>query len=83
VAPVGILYRSDRVGDLVAREASIPTHGGPLAIAGAAAVAAAVSAIDGRPALKILELAEQAAAGGGSTERDEEHRGRGAQSGRI
>jgi len=65
VAAVGILYRSDRLSDLVAsaRQVSIPTHGGPLAIASAAAVAAAVSAaIDGRPASEILEMAEQAAA---------------------
>src|SRR6266404_2289372 len=50
VAPVGILYRSHRLDDVVAaaREASISTHGGALAIAAAAATAAAVSAaIDG------------------------------------
>ena len=39
VSPVGILYRSHRLDDLVtgAREAAIPTHGGPLALAAAAA----------------------------------------------
>lgn len=65
VAPVGILYGSDRLSELVggARQASIPTHGGPLAIAAAAAVAAAVSAaIDGKTPLEILVIAEQAAA---------------------
>jgi ADP-ribosylglycohydrolase len=65
VAPVGILYRSDRFDDLVAgaREASISTHGGPVAIAAAAATAAAVSAaIDGASPRSIVELAERAAA---------------------
>ena len=50
VAPVGMLYRSASLDDLVtgAREASISTHGGSLALAAAAATAAAVSAaIDG------------------------------------
>jgi ADP-ribosylglycohydrolase len=65
VAPVGILYRSGRLADLVAgaTEASIATHGGPLAIAGAAATAAAVSAaIDGGTPLDIVANAERAAA---------------------
>jgi ADP-ribosylglycohydrolase len=65
VAPVGILYRSDRLDDLVngAREASISTHGGSLAIAAAAATAAAVSAaIDAAPSDEIIERAERAAA---------------------
>jgi ADP-ribosylglycohydrolase len=65
VAPVGILYRSDCLDELVsgAREASISTHGGSLAIAAAAATAAAVSAaIDAVPPPQILELAERAAA---------------------
>lgn len=65
VAPVGILYSSRRFDEIVAgaREASISTHGGPLALAGAAAAAAAVSAaIDGAGAVEILELAQQAAA---------------------
>ena len=65
VAPVGILYRSDRFDDLVAgaREASIPTHGGALAIAAAAATAAAVSAaIDGASPAEIVAFAQRAAA---------------------
>jgi ADP-ribosylglycohydrolase len=46
-----------------ARQASIPTHGGPLALAAAAATAAAVSAaIDGASPLEILEIAMRAAA---------------------
>jgi ADP-ribosylglycohydrolase len=65
VAPVGILYSSDRLDEIVAasREASIPTHGGPLALAAAAATAAAVSAaIDGRSPLEIMDVAQRAAA---------------------
>ena len=65
IAPVGILYRSNRLTELVsaAREASIPTHGGSLAIAAAAATAAAVSAaIDGLPSEDIIEAAQRAAA---------------------
>jgi ADP-ribosylglycohydrolase len=65
VAPVGIFYTSDRLNQLVngAREASISTHGGPLAIAAAAATAAAVSAaIDAASPHQVLELAERAAA---------------------
>jgi ADP-ribosylglycohydrolase len=64
VAPVGILYRSERLNDIVsgAREASISTHGGPLAIAAAAATAAAVSAaLDGALPLEIIEIAQRAA----------------------
>jgi ADP-ribosylglycohydrolase len=64
VAPVGILYRSDRLEEIVAgaREASISTHGGALAIAAAAATAAAVSAaIDGRSPLDIIGIAQRAA----------------------
>lgn len=64
VSPVGILYGSRRLDEIVfgAREASIPTHGGALAIAAAAATAAAVSAaIDGAAAHDILELATDAA----------------------
>jgi ADP-ribosylglycohydrolase len=64
VAPVGIFYRSDCLDELVsgAREASISTHGGSLAIAAAAATAAAVSAaIDAVPQHQILELAGRAA----------------------
>lgn len=65
VAPVGIFYASERLDDLVngAREASISTHGGSLAIAAAAATAAAVSAaIDAAAPYQVLELAERAAA---------------------
>lgn len=64
VAPVGILYRSDRLEQIVAaaKEASVPTHGGALAIAAAAATAAAVSAaIDGASGLEIIEIAKRAA----------------------
>lgn len=64
VAPVGILYRSGSLNDIVngAREASISTHGGSLAIAAAAATAAAVSAsIDGASPGHVLALAERAA----------------------
>lgn len=65
VAPVGIFYTPDRLDELVngAREASISTHGGPLAIAAAAATAAAVSAaIDEASPHEVFELAERAAA---------------------
>jgi ADP-ribosylglycohydrolase len=64
-APVGILYSPGRLTDLVAaaREASISTHGGILAIAAAAATAAAVSAaVDGLSAVEIIHLAQRAAA---------------------
>jgi ADP-ribosylglycohydrolase len=63
VSPVGILYRSHRLDDIVegAYQASISTHAGPLAIAAAAATAAAVSAaIDGAEADEILEFAQRA-----------------------
>ena len=65
VAPVGIFYTSHRAEELLngAREASVSTHGGSLAIAAAAATAAAVSAaIDGASPHDVLELAECAAA---------------------
>ena len=65
VAPVGIFYTSESLDQLVrgAREASISTHGGSLAIAAAAATAAAVSAaIDAASRHQILALAERAAA---------------------
>lgn len=64
VAPVGIRYPSNRLEDIVrgAREASIPTHGGVMAIAAAAATAAAVSAaIDGASAAEMFELGYRAA----------------------
>jgi ADP-ribosylglycohydrolase len=65
VAPVGILHGSARIDEIVndAREASIPTHGGSLAIAAAAANAAAVSAaLDGSSPREVLVHAERAAA---------------------
>ena len=45
VAPVGVLYSPERWDDLIrgAYEASVPTHGGRMAICAAAAVAAAIS----------------------------------------
>jgi ADP-ribosylglycohydrolase len=64
VAPVGILFASRNLEDLVegAREASISTHGGSLAIAAAAATAAAVSAaIDQVSPEELLAIAERAA----------------------
>ncbi len=64
VAPVGILYHSNRLDELVegAREASVSTHGGALALAAAAATAAAVSAaVDGAAPPAIIELAQRAA----------------------
>jgi ADP-ribosylglycohydrolase len=65
VAPVGLRHRPDRLDDIVAaaREASIPTHGGPLAIAAAAATAAAVSAaVEALSAEEIIDFARRAAA---------------------
>ena len=64
VAPVGLVVDSHSIQTIVngAREAAISTHGGPLAIAAAAATAAAVSAaVDGAEADVILERAHQAA----------------------
>jgi ADP-ribosylglycohydrolase len=64
VAPVGIFLAPHDLDALVvaAREASISTHGGSLAVAAAAATAAAVSgAIDGASPHQILSLAERAA----------------------
>jgi ADP-ribosylglycohydrolase len=65
VAAVGVLFRPARLDDLVngAREASIPTHGGAIAIAAAAATAAAVSAaIEAWSADEIITFSESAAA---------------------
>ena len=65
VAPIGILCRPARLDEIVdgAREAAIPTHGGPLALAAAAATAAAVSAaIDGATGPDIFAFAERASA---------------------
>lgn len=59
-APIGVIHSADTLPALVqaAYECSIPTHGGQLAICGAAAVAAAVSAaLDGRSAPEVLALA--------------------------
>lgn len=67
-SPVGILYPSNRFDDIVegAYQASISTHGGPLALAAAAATAAAVSAaIDGAEAEEILALAMRASEAAG------------------
>ena len=64
-APAGMLHRPDRLDDIVAaaREASVSTHAGPLALAAAAANAAAVSAaVEGMPAAEIIALAQRAAA---------------------
>jgi ADP-ribosylglycohydrolase len=63
VAPVGIIYSSNRVEEIVSVvfESSIPTHGGQLAISAAASIAAAVSAsIDGKQSSEIFEIAVQA-----------------------
>jgi ADP-ribosylglycohydrolase len=63
VAPVGVIYPSSRLHDLIqgAYECSIPTHGGQLAICAAAAVACAISAaLDGKPAAEVLEAALKA-----------------------
>jgi ADP-ribosylglycohydrolase len=73
IAPVGILYRPERLTNLVtaAREASISTHGGSLALAAAAATAAAVSAaVEGLSAIEIIDLAQRAAAMSGHERTD-------------
>jgi ADP-ribosylglycohydrolase len=62
-APVGVLYSSYRLDELIrgAYECAIPTHGGPMAICAAAAVAGAVSAaLDGRPGTEVLTVALRA-----------------------
>jgi ADP-ribosylglycohydrolase len=59
-APIGVIYAPESLPALVqaAYECSIPTHGGQLAICGAAAVAAAVSAaLDGRSPPEVLAVA--------------------------
>src|SRR3989475_8866144 len=64
VAPVGIFYTSHRAEELLngAREASVSTHGGALALAAAAPTAAAGSAgIDGASPHEVLELSGTAA----------------------
>lgn len=63
VAPVGILYKSHQLDEIVgaAYEASISTHGGSIALAAAAATAAAVaSAIDGAAPREVISIAERA-----------------------
>jgi len=62
-APVGVLFPSSRLDELVrgAYQCSIPTHGGQAAISAAAAVAAAVSAaLDGHPCAEVLAVAIRA-----------------------
>ena len=63
-APIGVLYPPNRPDDLIraARECAIPTHGGPVGIAAATAVACAVSAaLEGWPPAEILSFALNAA----------------------
>ncbi len=62
--PVGVSYSCDELELLVAGafEASIPTHGGQIAICAASAVAAAISAaIDGYSSKEVLRVAIEAA----------------------
>jgi len=62
-APVGVLYPSIRLDELIrgACECAIPTHGGQMAVCAAAAVAGAVSAaLEGRPIDGVLTTAVQA-----------------------
>jgi ADP-ribosylglycohydrolase len=64
VGPVGALYSSERLDELVrgAYDSSVPTHGRQLAICPAAAVANAISAaIGGKPATGVLNPAAMAA----------------------
>lgn len=64
VAPIGALYSTQRLDELVSSvfEASIPTHGGRIAICGASAIAAAVSAaIDQKQPFEILQQSVLAA----------------------
>ena len=66
VAPIGVLYPSSNLQAILraSYECAIPTHGGPLAIAGASAVAAAVSAaVEGRSTDEVLALALEASKG--------------------
>ncbi|MEX2261551.1 MAG: ADP-ribosylglycohydrolase family protein [Bryobacteraceae bacterium] len=63
VAPVGVITCPDELDALVhaAYEASVPTHGGQLAISAAAAVAAAVSAaLEGKNAGEVVTTAVSA-----------------------
>ena len=64
VAPIGIVYSHRCLNDLIDAvfQASVPTHGGQLAICAAAAVAAAVSAaIDGKSCEAALDVGMGAA----------------------
>jgi ADP-ribosylglycohydrolase len=64
VAPVGALYSTHKLEELVSSvfEASISTHGGRIAISGACAIAAAVSAaVDGKSPDEIIEYSVLAA----------------------
>lgn len=64
VAPIGALFSTSKIEELVSNvfEASIPTHGGRIAISGACAIAAAVSAaIDGKTPGEIVEYSIYAA----------------------
>jgi ADP-ribosylglycohydrolase len=66
IAPVGIVYSYRRLSMLIeaAIQASIPTHGGSLALCAASAVAAAVSAaVDGQSPTDIVATAMIAAQG--------------------
>lgn len=63
VAPIGIIYSSDKIHEIVSAvfECCIPTHGGQLAICAAASIAGAVSAaIDGKSPDEILKIAVSA-----------------------
>lgn len=63
-APVGVVYPSNRLDDLIrgAYQCAIPTHGGQLAVCAAAAVAGAISAaLEGRPGMEVLAVALRAA----------------------
>ena len=63
-APVGVIYPSSSLEDRTrgAYECAAPTHGGQMAICGAAAVAGAVSAaLEGRPSVEVLSVALKAA----------------------
>jgi len=70
VAPVGVITPSSNLAGLVrgAHECAAPTHGGPLAIGAAAAVAGAVSAaLEGQPPAGVLAVAMEAAKRASST----------------
>jgi len=59
MAPIGIAYRPQNKDELIAAayQASIPTHGGPLAVVAAAATAAGISAaIEGWPAAEVASF---------------------------